>query len=126
MQHHRPRPNLKGTIEVSNLRTHESRTAQRFPVNVPVLLKSSGGLEIPCSTRDVSRGGIFLYTENPLPENTSIRFTMRLKTMESSEEGVEVLCSGTVVRVESLHGGDAGMAATIDSYRFLQQKAAHA
>ena len=94
-------------------------------MNVPVLLKS-GGIEIPCSTRDVSRGGIFLYTENPLPENSSIRFTMRLKTTGSPEEGVEVMCSGTVVRVESLHGGDAGMAATIDSYRFLQQKAAHA
>jgi hypothetical protein len=82
--------------------------------------------EIVYSTRDVSHRGIFVYTKVPLPEHTPIEFTMKLKAPGSPQEGVQVQCSGTVVRVEAPVGGEIGMAATIDSYRFLQSKKAEA
>ena len=106
-----------------SLKSRDSRLAKRFALQVPVQLKVPGSnLEIVCSTRDVSYQGIFVYTDRPLPENAPIRFTMKLKAAGAPKGEVQVLCCGTVVRIESSESGDSGMAATIDSYQFLYQK----
>jgi hypothetical protein len=118
----------KAETSVSNIKQmQDNRAARRFPVQVPVRVKVQGSeSEIVYSTRDVSHRGIFLLTEDPLPENSSIVFTMKLKSPGSPQDGVQVMCSGTIVRVEAPNGGDAGMAATIDSYRFLHANKANA
>ena len=106
------------------LNTRENRASQRFPLDVPVRIKTPGSeQENIYVTRDVSSCGIFVYGDHPLPENSHIEFTMNLQAAESPEESVHVVCSGTVVRVESPRGG---MAATIDSYRFVHQQSAKA
>lgn len=104
---------------MSDEKSQEHRTAQRFPVHVPVRMRV-GGSEVACSTRDISHRGIFVVTDQPLPENSQIEFTMKLKSPDSPQDGLQVVCCGTVVRVESPNGEEVGMAATIDSYRFLQ------
>lgn len=106
--------------------SRENRSAQRFGINVPVRLKAESGQEVLYSTRDISHRGIFVLTDHPLPENSPIQFTMKLKSAGAPEEGIQVLCSGTVVRVEAPEGANIGMAATIDSYRFLHTKKANA
>ena len=112
---------------VSKPQPPEHRIAQRFPVHVPVTVRMPGkDAEAVYSTRDVSHRGVFVYTNEPLPEDSPIEFTMKLSAPGSPEEGVQVHCSGTVVRVEAPVGGEVGMAATIDSYRFLHSKKAHA
>ena len=113
-------------MSVSN-RSRDSRSARRFSVNVPVEVKSPHlDQEVAVSTRDISHRGIFLYTDRPLPENSPIEFTMQLKAEGAPREGVRVLCSGTVVRVESHAHDSMGMAATIDSYRFLHDRKGNA
>lgn len=105
----------------------DHRIAQRFPVHVPVKVKIPGSdAEVVYSTRDVSHRGIFVYTNEPLPADSPIQFTMKLSSSGAPEDGIQVLCSGTVVRVEQPVGGEVGMAATIDSYRFVQSNKAHA
>ena len=107
--------------------SRDIRSARRFSVQVAVEVRSPQvDQEIAAYARDISHRGIFLYTENPLPENSPIEFTLQLKAEGAPEEGVRVLCSGTVVRVESHSNDSMGMAATIDSYRFLQSKKGNA
>jgi hypothetical protein len=107
--------------------SQENRSAHRFPVDVPVRVKVPGSeSEIVYSTRDVSHRGVFMVTDQPLPENSPIQFTMKLRSPGSPQDGVQVVCSGTVVRVESPDGAAVGMAATIDSYRFLHANKANA
>lgn len=98
------------------------RGAERFPINVDVEMKRPGSEQgTVCATRDVSSRGVFLLTDQALPENSPVEFTMRLRSPGAPLEGIQVVCSGTVVRVESPDDGNAGVAATIDSYRFLHQ-----
>ena len=105
----------------------EHRIAQRFPVHVPVKVKIPGrDAEVVYSTRDVSHRGIFFYTNEPLPEDSPIQFIMKLSASGAPEHGIQVLCSGTVVRVEVPIDGEVGMAATIDSYRFVDSKKGNA
>lgn len=100
-------------------KSQEHRTALRFPVQVPVNVRV-GDSEMVCSTRDISHRGVFVVTDQPLPEHSPIEFTMKLRSPDSPQDGLQVVCCGTVVRVESPNGEEVGMAATIDSYRFLQ------
>ena len=117
----RPRPVSKPESSIDH------RIAQRFPVHIPVRVKIPGtASEIVYSTRDVSHRGVFLYTKDPLPEHSPIEFTMKLKAPGAPEDGIQVLCNGTVVRVEMPVDGEIGMAATIDSYRFVHSKKANA
>lgn len=111
----------------SSLQKNDNRSAQRFPVTVPVRMRLFGDdSEAVYWTRNVSCRGVFVLTDEPLPENSSIQFTMNLRSPHAPEEGVQVLCQGTVVRVETLPEGSSGMAATIDSYRFLHAHRASA
>ncbi len=110
----------------NSLTSDDHRAARRFAVNVPVELKTESNERVLCSSRDVSSRGIFVLTEQPLPEHSPIEFTMKLNSPDAPDDGVRVRCTGTVIRVESPVDGDVGMAATIDSYRFLPHRKAHA
>lgn len=104
------------------IRSRESRSEPRLPVQLPVRLKlPNADQEIVCSTRDISDRGVFVYTDRPLPRHSRIQFIVNLKSSLLAQEGVEVLCSGTVVRVESSDDQCIGMAATIESCRILFQ-----
>lgn len=103
------------------IRSRDRRLEPRVPVQLPVRLKlPNTDQEIVCSTRDISHRGVFVYTDRPLPQHSRIQFVVNLKSSLVAEDGVQVLCSGTVVRVES----SIGMAATIDSCRILFQDTA--
>lgn len=78
------------------------------------------------ATRDVSHRGVFVVTDRPLPEDSQIEFTMSLKSASAAQGDLQVVCRGTVVRIESSDDGEVGMAATIDSYRFLHAAKANA
>ena len=109
---------------MSKSRSDDSRSAQRFLLNVPLQMEIPGANEPAIfATRDVSYKGVFFYSDHPLPENAPIRFTMKLKSAE--QEDLQVVCTGTVVRVEWV-GDSNGVAATIDSYKFMRQATANA
>jgi type IV pilus assembly protein PilZ len=55
----------------------ENRTDQRFETSIDVLFKDSGVFK-KSHTLNVSNGGLFLKTENPLPINSVVTLRMKL------------------------------------------------
>ncbi len=101
----------------------ERRTEQRFPLCLPVLVKSfDGGLKEESSqTRDVSARGAFFFLENRLPEGTVIEMTLTLPSEITLTESIKVRCKGRVVRVlDTVPGTKVGTAVLIEQYDFAQ------
>ena len=104
----------------------ENRQVHRYSVEIPVEVHSPEiDPAVVHATRDISNRGVFVCTAHPLPPNSPVEFTMKLKAHGDDDE-IRIACHGTVVRVETLDERNAGMAATIDGYRFLHSKPASA
>lgn len=104
----------------------ERRTEQRFPLSLPVIVKSfEGGLKEESSqTRDVSARGAFFFLENRLPEGTTIEMTLTLPSEITLTESIKVRCKGRVVRViEQAPGAKVGTAVVIEQYDFAHDAA---
>lgn len=91
------------------------RTAVRFPLRLPVHLKTEDGM-VEATTRDISSNGL-LFESAYLPRiGSSIEFTMDLPAeVLGSKHQVSVCCTGRVVR-HDLSGQTAMTAAVIDQY----------
>jgi len=96
------------------MQEQERRAKQRFPIQLPLVIRSAPS-EIHGVSRDVSAGGVFFYTDNWPLGFSSIEFRMILPALITGRESVRVVCKGTVTRLEDLKG-KTGVAATIDSY----------
>lgn len=104
----------------------ERRTEQRFPLSLPVIVKSfEGGLKEESSqTRDVSARGAFFFLENRLPEGATIEMTLTLPSEITLTESIKVRCKGRVVRViEQAPGAKVGTAVVIEQYDFAHDAA---
>jgi len=102
----------------------ERRTEQRFPLRLPVIIKSfEGGLKEETSqTRDVSARGAFFLLQNRLPEGASVETTLTLPSEITLTESIRVRCKGRVVRVIEGPGGDrVGTAVVIEQYDFAPE-----
>lgn len=97
----------------------ERRKLERFELNVParVLTESAGKEkdEYDLTTRDLSSGGAFLFSSQPLPEGASVRmeFLISLDALEklAGDKGrAKVRVKGQVIRSDS-----DGMAIRFDS-----------
>jgi len=99
----------------------ERRGEQRFPLRLPVVVKSvqDGVREESSLTRDVSARGAFFYIEGELAEGTPIELVLTLPAEITLSENIRVRCKGKVVRVVgSVNGGKTGVAAVIEQYDF--------
>ncbi len=102
----------------------ERRTEQRFPLRLPIVVKSfEGGLKEETSqTKDVSARGAFFFLENPLAEGTRIEMTLTLPSEITLTESIKVRCKGRVVRVlQATPGGKVGIAVAIEQYDFSHE-----
>ena len=100
----------------------ERRGEQRFPLRLPVVVKSmQGGVQEESSlTRDVSARGAFFYLDSELAEGTPIELVLTLPAEITLTENIRVRCKGKVVRVVSgMDGGRTGIAAVIEQYDFV-------
>ncbi len=98
----------------------EARATRRFPLKLPVLVKSPDG-EHEAQTRDVSaRGVCFFIDGDHVEQGSNIEFMLTLPPEVTLTEAISVRCVGRVVRVESNHpGGKTAVAAQIEKYEFL-------
>lgn len=102
----------------------ERRTEQRFPLRLPVIVKSfEGGLKEESSqTRDVSARGAFFFLEQRLPEGAAIEMTLTLPSEITLTESIKVRCKGRVVRLhDHLEAGKVGTAVVIEQYDFAHE-----
>ena len=88
----------------------ERRKLERFGLNAPAQIQLESGSKkqdtIRLTTRDISSGGAFLYSSQPIPEgaNVKMEFMISLDTLRklAGEEGrAKVRVKGKVIRSDS-------------------------
>ncbi len=96
----------------------ERRSKRRIPIQLPVSVKSSDGrIEESTKTRDLSTGGIFVYTNSRLQEGNDLELVLILPAEVTFAERRWVCCQASVVRVEENHQGqNVGVAAVIKRF----------
>jgi len=92
--------------------------AARFPIKLPVALKS-GGSEKTIETENISANGVLFRMECDVPVGSAVDFTISLPAnVLGGEADVQVDCRGRVVRSFEEDGGRRGVGVVIDEYRF--------
>jgi hypothetical protein len=98
----------------------ERRARQRFEVNLPVSIQL-GGVTVAGFTQDVSARGIFLFSENPIPEGSRLELTLTLPSEVTLTESMRVRCCGRVLRCAASAGQRHGIAVYLESYEYLPE-----
>lgn len=96
----------------------DMQSAVRFPIKLPVSVKSSAG-ETHAETQNISANGVlFQVVDAEMPLGSTVDFTISLPAeIVGAEADVRLDCRGRVVRsVED--AGRRGVGVVIDEYRF--------
>jgi hypothetical protein len=95
----------------------QQRESVRFPIRVPVIFRwndeQSGRQQNGGFTRDISTGGLFVYSPIPPSSGVTVELEVMLPPLEESGHGVRLRSEGRVLRIER-KGGHTGFAATGD------------
>jgi hypothetical protein len=90
--------------------------APRFPIKLPVALKSAAGGTV--ETDNISANGVLFHMDADVPVGSAVDFTISLPAdVVGAEADVQVDCRGRVVR-SFQDGGRRGVGVVIDEYRF--------
>ena len=93
------------------------RNAVRFPLHLPVTLKTSTA-EHRAQTIDISAGGILFRTETEVEVGSVVEFAVAMPgDVLGSDRDVLVSCQGRVVRCSEESSGRS-VAVVIDEYKF--------
>jgi PilZ domain len=99
----------------------DKRTRERVAVRVPATVKNGEtAQEHAAVTRDLSMGGIFLYTEHHIAEGSKLEIVLILPAELGFGEKQWACCQASVVRVEE-GGKQFGVAARIDRMDVLPE-----
>ena len=91
--------------------------AARFPVKLPIAVKSDSGVR-PAESQNVSANGVLFEVDAEMPVGSMVDFTISLPAdVVGAEDDVRVDCKGRVVRSFE-DGGRRGVGVVIDEYRF--------
>lgn len=101
----------------------DKRARRRVPVQLTVSIKShDGSIQETAHTRDLSSGGVFLYTTSKIAEGAQLEMVLVLPSELTFGERRWVCCQASVVRVEnSPSPGNFGIAAKIDRFEVLSE-----
>jgi len=72
-------------------------------------------------SRDLSKGGVFLYTDHAFETGSTLELVLMLPAELTGGEKQWVCCQGSVVRVEKEAGGGFGVAAKLESMQALPE-----
>jgi hypothetical protein len=100
----------------------EQRSVPRVPVQVQVSIRSGKSESSTGLTRDLSRNGIFFYTDSQIHEGSNLEMVLMLPPELTQGEKSWVCCQASVVRVEAASGtGQMGVAASIRNIATLPE-----
>jgi c-di-GMP-binding flagellar brake protein YcgR len=101
----------------------ERRSGKRVVAEVPVSIRSAGGSEEATGrTRDLSSGGIFLYSESRIEAGSTLEMVLILPPELTQGRKRWVCCQAAVLRVEDAGMGKGfGVAASIRNMEFLPE-----
>lgn len=95
----------------------EMQSAPRFPLHLPVELKSQSG-EYLAETQNISANGVLFAMECDVPVGSMVDFTILLPgEVVGSRSDVQIDCHGRVVRSFE-DKGRRGVGVVIDEYHF--------
>ena len=107
------RPNMKAQRN----RFTDVQGASRFPIKLPVAVKSESGSK-NTETQNISANGVLFEIESEMPIGSMIDFTISFPAdVVGSDNDVRVDCRGRVVRSYE-DEGRRGVGVVIDEYRF--------
>lgn len=100
----------------------DKRAKTRLAVSVPATVKNGEtSQEHSAITRDLSAGGIFLYTDQHIATGSKLEIVLILPAELGFGEKQWACCQASVVRVEDPEGGRFGVAARIDRLDVLPE-----
>ena len=106
-----------GGLFMSTESQPDLRNAVRFPLHLPVTLKTPPEEHL-ARTIDISAGGMLFYTETEVEVGSAVEFTVAMPgDVLGSECDVLVNCRGRVVRCVAESSGRS-VAVVIDEYKF--------
>lgn len=109
-----------GTAEAKTGRRRypEMQSAPRFPIKLPISVKSNSG-ESQTETQNISANGVlFQMVDAEMPVGSMVDFTISLPAdVVGAEADVRLDCRGRVVRSFE-DSGRRGVGVVIDEYRF--------
>ena len=95
----------------------DMQSAPRFPIRLPVSVKSSQG-ESHAETENISANGVLFQIESEMPIGSTVDFTISLPAdVVGAEADVQLDCRGRVVRSFE-DSGRRGVGVVIDEYKF--------
>jgi len=98
-------------------RYSDMQSAVRFPIKLPVSLKSKSG-DNPAETQNISANGVLFQVDSEMPIGALVDFTISLPAdVVGAEADVQVDCRGRVVR-NFEEDGRRRVGVVIDEYRF--------
>ena len=109
--------NSSGAAKAARSRYSEVQGAARFPVKLPIHVKSQTG-EADTESDNISANGVLFHHDIDKPIGSTVDFTISLPAdVVGSEQDVKVECRGRVVRADA-QDGRRGVGVVIDEYRF--------
>jgi hypothetical protein len=108
--------------ETASTRTVRARypdmqSAVRFPIKLPISVKSKSGANA-AETENISANGVLFHVDSEMPVGSMVDFTISLPAdVVGAEAGVQLDCRGRVVR-NFEEDGRRGVGVVIDEYRF--------
>jgi hypothetical protein len=95
----------------------DMQSAMRFPIKLPIAVKSQSG-ESRTESQNISANGVLFEMDSDMPIGSMVDFTISLPAqIVGADADVQLDCRGRVVR-SSDDGGRRGVGVVIDEYRF--------
>ncbi|HET6842806.1 MAG TPA: PilZ domain-containing protein [Candidatus Angelobacter sp.] len=96
-----------------------TRASVRFPLKLPVTVRTADSREHFAETQDISSGGVLFYMNTALAPETAIHFRIVMPSgVLGTETDVLVNCIGRVIRCQETIRGKKAVAVVIDEYCF--------
>jgi hypothetical protein len=114
----KPPASAKETADPKTSRYEEVQSAKRFPIKLPISVKSTTG-ESHTETQNISANGVlFQMVDSEMPVGSMVDFTISLPAdVVGADADVRLDCRGRVVRSFE-DSGRRGVGVVIDEYRF--------
>jgi hypothetical protein len=105
------------STKASRARYSDMQSAARFPIKLPILVKSKTGANT-AETENISANGVLFHVDSEMPIGSMVDFTISLPAdVVGAEADVQLDCRGRVVR-NFEEDGRRGVGVVIDEYRF--------
>lgn len=109
--------NPSGAAKAQRKRYAEVQGAPRFPVKLPMHIKSQSG-ESDTESDNISANGVLFHHDKDMPIGSTIDFTISFPAdVVGSDADVKVQCRGRVARTNE-EAGRRGVGVVIDEYHF--------